>query len=255
MKKHIPSLSTTAWVSPPPLLYSIKHILHFLKKPQQNIKNSIPQESRLQVFTYLFLAKLTLIFFVVISIGGLYHIFDINIYQSSLSKVLNSKSVLLVIGLLFLYGPIRDEIIFRLPLIYSRRSVLIATIMFCAAIGPIVMSEASIGLMYYIIISALFIALVIFLLTSPHFHSLIRQPWKTDYSKLFYITTLLFALQHLIHFPFIDFPIYLLPVIVFVQWIEGLFLGYVRINLGFGWSVAQHILSNGILIGAFYSIS
>lgn len=253
MKNHLFVPNIVSWASTPSLIKTIRQLFVFLKNPRQSKAPTVPGQQKLQVLLQLILTEVFVKALVIGAVAYLYYLFGISTQQVNLSSTTGNKSLYLVLLLVVVYGPLRDELIFRLPLVYSRRSMLIALAAFLAGYAPLVMQEANLGLLHY---GAAALALACFaaaLLLSPGLHACIRQPWKTDYASLFYIITLVFALQYLVNYPYINLPVFMLPVLVLLQWIEGLFLGYTRLHLGFKWSTAQHIFQKALLLITFLS--
>ncbi|WP_439881827.1 hypothetical protein ACSX1A_01450 [Pontibacter sp. MBLB2868] len=241
------------WVTHPSLLKTFKQFLGFLKKPTSNAAPLVSANSKARILLHLLLTEILVKGFVVAVVVLLYSLLDINLRQSNLHIIFGQRSVYFVLLLVVVYGPLKDELIFRLPLVYSRRFVLIALAVFLVGSAPLVMQEAGLSLTHYAAAAFVCCLLATFVLLSPRLHAYIRQPWKTDYTGLFHIISFVFALQYLVNYPYINLPLFMLPVLVLLQWIEGLFLGYTRLYLGFKWSMAQHIFNKTLLLLVFYS--
>jgi hypothetical protein len=82
---------------------------------------------------------------------------------------------------------------------------------------------------------------------------LFRGPliWFRDnryFSFIVYTSVVLFAGVHMTNFEMSREVYYIAPLLVAPQLILGMFLSYVRVTLGLGWSICLHAMYNGVLI-------
>lgn len=141
-----------------------------------------------------------------------------------------------------LVAPIAEEIVFRLPLIFSKRNILISVtfflIMFNKQNLPIAIAAGS----------ANFILLYIFLsIRKGRFERILKYFWCKHFKIIFYSIIILFGAVHITNFDNLStFHYILLPIIVFPQIVMGFFLGYVRVRFenGFILAISLHSLNN-----------
>ncbi|MBU2905693.1 CPBP family intramembrane metalloprotease [Arenibacter algicola] len=71
---------------------------------------------------------------------------------------------------------------------------------------------------------------------------------KKYFKFILYASVLLFAAVHMTNFEMSREVYYIAPLLVAPQLILGVFLGYIRVKLGLGWSICLHAMYNGVLI-------
>src|SRR5690606_29863131 len=78
--------------------------------------------------------------------------------------------------------------------------------------------------------------------------------WQRNFKIIFYLVAILFGLIHSLNFEneWNWLFILLLPIMVLSQSVTGLFLGYIRLRLGFIWAVIFHACFNFVLITVPY---
>ncbi len=77
-----------------------------------------------------------------------------------------------------------------------------------------------------------------------------QKVWMKYYGYFFYIFAIAFGLFHILNFKNNELLFYCIaPFLVVSQLVGGLFLGYIRLRIGFFWGVLFHSLFNGILFG------
>jgi len=131
-----------------------------------------------------------------------------NVEHSLSSSRLTFSEAFFYIVILF---PILEEFIFRFPLKYERNYIFIGI--------------------------------------EKIFHINIHQYWKKYFRIVFYLFALSFGFIHITNYQNIGIIVILLsPIIIGSQIWGGLIYGYIRIKLGFLWSILAHSLNNGIAI-------
>lgn len=147
---------------------------------------------------------------------------------------------------LIAFVPIIEEIIFRLPLRFSKQNLFLSL-----AALQFLLFYHTYSLIVLILISGMIIVVPYLKLIPDSFYSRLELIWKKQFSFLFYGLALSFGLLHLTNFEGLRFGHYLFsPFIVSNQIFMGLILGYVRVTLknGFVYSVLLHFLINLPLI-------
>jgi hypothetical protein len=156
-----------------------------------------------------------------------------------------SFAKLVVFGLLL--APLFEELVFRLSLLYSK---LFLSISLALAISSLLTSFMDIRLLtwtgclsFYIGLSACFI----FLNNHKTAHQVIEFFWKNHFAVVFYLSTFLFGIFHMGNYDLIGIQAMALALLFCTpQVIGSLFLGFVRIRLGFLWALVMHILYNSV---------
>ncbi|WP_370525436.1 type II CAAX prenyl endopeptidase Rce1 family protein [Dysgonomonas sp. 521] len=147
-------------------------------------------------------------------------------------------------------GPVCEELIFRLPLIFTKRNLLIAIVLLVFLLNKSDIPRA-------IVLSIVIIGVGLFLLYYKKFRitEFLENVWKNHYTFVFYIFVLLFACIHITNYRDLSFIQYCLtPLIVVPQLIMGIFFGYTRVRYKNGLiiSIFMHICLNSLsLLFAF----
>jgi hypothetical protein len=148
-----------------------------------------------------------------------------------LEEMLKNHKLLLV-GMAVVAAPILEETVFRYHLSLSKSTVLVSLLVSLLLIGE------------YRWINGLISGYLVFILVMLQFNQ------KVSFTAVYYSSALLFALIHMSNFSNFDFKslFYLVPVLVFVQFLLGLIMGYLRVAYGFWYAVLFHALYNGSLV-------
>jgi len=151
---------------------------------------------------------------------------------------------------LIFFIPIIEEIIFRLPLKFSKQNLFLSLAAF-----QFILFYHTYSLFILIIIS-LTIALIPYMRLMPEtFYSRLGLIWKNYFPLVYYGLAICFGLVHLSNFHNVRTAHYLVfPLIVSNQIIMGLIFGYVRVTFrnGFIYSVLLHFLINLTFIWIFH---
>ena len=187
----------------------IKDFYHFLKQPQEIFTHSLSAKQKWEIL----LSILLLDFILVIIAYGILSFIDSFLFKlesDQLEDVFSNKGVFSIILIAAIFVPLIEELIFRFPLKYERNLLF-------------------------------------------HFFDFLsnnkaKKLWLKHFRKIFYLSTILFALIHLTNYSNNNIFFYILaPLIVLPQFIGGITLGYLRLKLGFFWGVLQHGLYNLII--------
>jgi len=220
---------------------TISDIYLFLKRP--NTLERVELKSPIQFikwsFIYLLLMTAAISFVVTVFITP-FKYFDIIQFPPRIAVPQGLYYILLVA----IIGPIIEELIFRLPLIFNRASILIAIVL------PVFLLNKS-NLFHASIYSIITIVIGVFLLYSKFFKifNFLENLWKNHYPIVFYFFVLLFGIIHIANFKNITPIQYLItPLIVAPQIIAGFFFSYVRVRYkkGLILSTLMHIYMNSI---------
>jgi Type II CAAX prenyl endopeptidase Rce1-like len=140
--------------------------------------------------------------------------------------------------------PFLEEVVFRLPLDISKKSIAIAlSVMVYTHSGS---SILRIDIFSYHTWLSIILALSVFILTINFLSNDFLVKVKTLYFKhFFYLMAILFALVHIANFAISDYRLFLLyPIYVLPQFFMGIFIGNIRMQYGFFWGLLLHALIN-----------
>jgi hypothetical protein len=218
--------------------------LLFLKNPEYE---PIPDKTVLKKFISRILNGF-LLYFIVSLIAGivmnLLKYWDLVPVKSD--KLLNAPLSIYILILV----PVIEELIFRLPMRFSRINISISFLAFVFALARVIL-KMSIPVSSLI---AIFPGVALFLLLAEkrHLHSL-QEFWVNHFKWIFYTLTLTFGFLHITNFIELK-PIHflLMPFITIYQILLGFILGYFRVRFknGIVYSILLHILTNlpGLLV-------
>ena len=222
------------------------HVLHYLGNPQyQPEQRAVPFRIklwhclRLWSLAYAFSLPLGIAIFFATRAGG----YDLT--QNAVYSLLSdpSLSVLLLVGII---APVSEEIGFRLWLRYSpiNLSLSIGYILYLA--GSLLIANQA-AFPTPLLLGFLGTSVVFLLLKSSRADKQITYFYQSRFRILFYGSCILFGLVHIFNYPNYLHIWYLIPLLFLPQLIIGLFLGFVRVHYGIGWSILTHGLYNGFL--------
>jgi uncharacterized protein len=152
----------------------------------------------------------------------------------------------LLLFALFL-GPLFEELVFRLSLIYSKLNLSISLGLANAALITTLLDIRLLtlfgGFTFFIGLCSSYI----FLNKHQTAYSGIEKFWKNHFALIFYISSIAFGLIHFTNYDLNSISALLIAILFSVpQMFGGLILGFVRIRLGFLPAVLMHILFNSV---------
>lgn len=173
----------------------------------------------------------------------------------------NPESHYLIITLIVLPLVILlEESSFRLLLTSYKRSYLLISISLCLSTLSFILLDDILWqfddpifllfrpIIYTVSFSIFYYFIVRFVLS---IHELIKPRWAASFKYVYYSSAILFTAYHIPSLQLDSRHLLLLPVVLSPYFIYGLILGYVRLKLGFAWSVLLHFLIN---LPVIYSI-
>ncbi|WP_299758161.1 CPBP family glutamic-type intramembrane protease [uncultured Pontibacter sp.] len=149
-------------------------------------------------------------------------------------------------------APLTEEIIFRLPLIYTRSFVLVAIFALLMSYGPYIAQAFHASWFHYAAVASALALLSLWLLTSNKLQTKVYLFWKRHFGLVFYTSAALFALLHLLNYKELDLPLAMLLLLALPKLLGGIFLGYTRLRLGLGWAIGFHIFNNLVALLLLY---
>jgi membrane protease YdiL (CAAX protease family) len=155
--------------------------------------------------------------------------------------------------MLVVIAPIVEESIFRGALHYSRWgvsffvSVLLLTITYMSKINELI--SIHVGFVYM----ACMLLFPMFYFATKRFDAVFEAFWSKNFKYIFHLVAVGFGLVHLSNYDNISNYLFAVPLVT-SQIVSGYVLGFVRMKLGFGYSVALHSAWNfvaglGLLMG------
>ncbi|MFC4673978.1 type II CAAX prenyl endopeptidase Rce1 family protein [Dysgonomonas termitidis] len=146
--------------------------------------------------------------------------------------------------LIMLVAPFYEEIMFRLPLIFDKKYIIISI-----SIAILFLNKHD--LIFAIILLVVFISISTFLLYNKKIKlsNTLEQFWTNHFNIVFYTLCISFGLLHIFNFKEMTTAQAILsPLAAFPQIVMGLFMGYVRIRFNNGLIIAilLHIYQNSI---------
>lgn len=177
---------------------------------------------KLKICSYLYLLNLIAIVILV----SILHIFEathlLEPRQHQVEDLLIHKSLLVSFILVGIIGPVIEELIFRLPLRYQYNYIFKAIFSLAAGLGR---------------------------LTSEQEESIITNFRQKYFGWFFYPMAILFGCIHISNYQGYNELLLWIPLLTSIQFIAGLFLGYIRVQFGLIWSILFHSFNNFIFVG------
>ena len=197
----------------------------FFRRPQEQMAPLAASSTKIKIFlaTYLIFLLPTILSsagtMLAARFGG------IDTEDHKLLDMLDSMPAAVILLSVVVMAPLFEELIFRLPLRWER-----------AYIFKIFLLPVRLG-------------------GKETYQMVLQQVhgwWQRHYSYVFYFTVVAFGLIHLVNFR-TQLPFWKLllwgPFLVLPQLILGAMLGFIRLKLGFWWSVLLHAVHNLIFVG------
>lgn len=193
-------------------------------------------------------------YFVVLFICALIFVYGLTIILQLFIPQPSHKAGELSFLKLIIYGlflaPMFEELVFRLSLFYSKINLSISLSLANTAIFTTILDVRLITFFGAFLFILSFCASIIFLNNHKTAHLFLEKLWKEHFKLIFYTSALLFSLFHTTNYEISSISAFFIAIVFSVpQLIGALFLGYVRIKMGFFWAVLMHILFNAVPFG------
>jgi Type II CAAX prenyl endopeptidase Rce1-like len=215
------------------------------------LKHGVVEEKTESVFQGLFLvfkSIVLVIFLYFLSLFIIIFVQKIIPFENASSKSLSERSVLLMFLMPVIIGPILEELVYRLPLLFSRRNISISLTVF----SYFMISDGLHNSRYFttenliirIAIAILVGFLTYLLLGKNKVYKLFYDFWIKNPLFIFYFLSFSFAFSHLSNYTG-DWRIYLIaPIITLPQLIYGLTYSFIRLKSGIQYSILIHMFIN-----------
>ncbi|WP_025604191.1 CPBP family glutamic-type intramembrane protease [Pontibacter actiniarum] len=241
------------FVPPPSVSDTLKRLWLFARHPQPVQREQNVVEVKLPLIFQLSLIELMLQSVLLLLLSTVYNLLDLQTDGQYIpQELLDSTSFTLLFVAVVLVGPLKEELIFRLPLVYSKGFLAVALAVFLFNYGPTVATAAGAAPLHFLLAALALVTLAAVYLRSSSLQTRVHLLWKRHFGLVFYTSCVLFALLHLVNYQNIHLPLFLALLLVLPKFVGGFFLGYTRLRLGLAWAVGQHMFINAIALLLLY---
>jgi uncharacterized protein len=223
-----------------------KQLKTFVITPSYSSNNELSVGQKIKGTWTVFVVKFVLAIIVGVSIGIFYD--AENLTRSSMAERF-SPPVLLLISILIL--PLLEEIAFRLSLKFKP----IYLTLTLGTLGYYIASKA----LYHVKLSdihdhfaeriiILFAIMIVAypLFSIPKIKNSLELFWESNFRMIFYLFLIGFAWIHIFNYELTLEHLLLMPIITLDKLVSAMCYGYARMNYGFFYSFAIHMLTNSI---------
>jgi len=146
-----------------------------------------------------------------------------------------------------LYAPIIEELIFRLPLKFNKRYLIISFTLFTFLISRMLIGGVVKDLLFSSIISILFLVFFIRIFKMKKVYINLYIFWKKNPIIIFYLTAFVFAFLHIFNYNASFYEILIKShFIILPRFIIGLLYGLIRIKINTFASILMHSINNSM---------
>lgn len=217
----------------------------FAKRPVFEESNKTGKQ-RVSFFTIILLIDICLCLFVIGLLSLLNNLGFEEVFEShKLEDLIKELSPLTFALLVIILIPSIEEVIFRLHLKYREWVVNILLTLSLSGIIYFLLDITGQHAQYMIVLAVIILLFAIYLIRMP---DALNDFWKSKFPIVFYATTLIFALVHVLNYEFSQKLILIIPLLIAPQFIVGFLIGYLRIKLGFVWGLVLHASHNAVFI-------
>jgi membrane protease YdiL (CAAX protease family) len=227
---------------------TIQAFLNFLKSPFYDIRSDAPFSEKLKTFISLFFLELALVLGLMVTYKILT---DNGLFPGQNNKVLifiknipNWFAILMIV----LISPFVEEVFFRLHLRTKPKYITLNLIIVFTGLLLIILSLGKTTGFRISVLVIYCIAVILCNIWKQRISQVLLNFFRNKFIWVFYVTATLFALAHINNYKLNTVTLMVLPVLVFPQFLMGLFFGYTRLKLGFGWGCTFHALHNFIIV-------
>ena len=225
----------------------------YLKKPFTTDYNELNIFSKFAIAVFWLLAFTSFSGFIVKIIESIYSYYDLNIslhiFNKHAYEIINKYGYTNTLFYIIIIGPLIEELIFRLPLSFTRRSVIISSSTIVYVILHSIVNLYFDDSPIYGNLPLISFIITYVLLDNSNKTTKLIEKLKFSYSTLIiYSSSILFALVHLTNldsYSFNELPIYIIAILSYTS--MGLIFSFVRIHISFFASALLHSLWNGFV--------
>ena len=220
----------------------IKIVFNFVKKPDNNLIRSYDVKKNLRSILTFYLIHLFFLILWVITVTTW-----IDLDNPPAAKIREMMSPVNFMLYAIIIGPILEETIFRLSLVFKPKylsiSILLLSYIIVSRLGYRVGHlDIEEHLWVRVIISILIALLTYFI--SKRYSSNLSNFWDANFRWIYYFSIIVFALLHLDFAELTLGKFLLFPLLLFPQLVSASINGYIRIKYGFIYACLFHGLNN-----------
>ncbi len=233
----------------------LQDFFSFARNPISNPEKINPKTNFVRLWSLMFLSS------IMCALVTVTVIFIVGNDSHQMSGFVNNLPAWKVIVYAVLIGPLVEELVFRLPLKISKGSlayglaflgIFLFNIFFLANYDlPVWLFDYADWrgiLSYGLVASAIALVFLAFFQIKGVFQS-VQTLLNKYYRVWFYLFLVAFGLVHILNFSELSTIWFIAPLLVLPQLSTSLFLGFIRLKMGFQWSYIAHLVNNGFAIG------
>lgn len=228
---------------------TLKCVYQFLLHPDKNFIEG-DFNRKVTLFLRIFLCNFIIVLVSALPIGFLRLTF--NIHPIGIDLPLKN---LIFVNIIII--PIIEESAFRLSLIYRRFNQVISLFLITFIVSSYAYSRnifTTEGLVLRLILSSVLGLLVFLVLQYQPFEKVIIEFWNNKFRKIIYVFLFLFVIRHLDQFDYTLTTLPILTIILFPQFVTGVFLSFTRIRLGFAYAILLHGVLNSLSMTFLFAL-
>lgn len=218
----------------------------FVKNPIIDMPALSTIKEKLKIFISLFLLGILLAAFLGVIILGLGKLDLTSSDKSKVQDFINHYPKWIVFAVVIVFSPIIEELFFRLHLRLNEKYMHINFIIIISGVLLLLLPAVEVNYIKISILTLGVILLLIYFIKKAKFNQFILTIWNRNYFYVFYISVASFGLLHITNYNPKLITFLLLPILVLPQLILGLFIGYIRLRLGFFLGCIFHVFHNFI---------
>ncbi len=220
----------------------IKIVFNFVKKPDNNLIRSYDVKKNLRSILTFYLIHLFFLILWVITVTTW-----IDLDNPPAAKIREMMSPVNFMLYAVIIGPILEETIFRLSLVFKPKYLSISILL----LSYIIVSRLGYGVghldieehLWVRVIISILIALLTYFI-SNRYSSNLSNFWDANFRWIYYFSIIVFALLHLDFAELTLGKFLLFPLLLFPQLVSASINGYIRITYGFIYACLFHGLNN-----------
>ena len=220
----------------------IKIVFNFVKKPDNNLIRSYDVKKNLRSILTFYLIHLIFLILWVITVTTW-----IDLDNPPAAKIREMMSPVNFMLYAVIIGPILEETIFRLSLVFKPKYLSISILL----LSYILISRLGYGVghldieehLWVRVIISILIALLTYFI-SNRYSSNLSNFWDANFRWIYYFSIIVFALLHLDFAELTLGKFLLFPLLLFPQLVSASINGYIRIKYGFIYACLFHGLNN-----------
>lgn len=219
-----------------------KIIVNFLKKPDNDLTRSYNVEKN---FRSIFTFYLIHLFFLIIWVITVTTWIDLD--RPPAAKIREIMSPLNFVLYAVIFGPILEETIFRLSLVFKPKYLSISILL----LSYVLISRLGYGVGHLDIEEHLWVRVVVSMLIalftyfiSKRYTTYFSNFWDANFRWIYYFSIIVFVSLHLDFAELTPGKYLLFPLLIFPQLIFASINGYIRIKYGFIYACLFHSLNN-----------